>query len=248
MSAALAAMSDIVVVVVVDDDRVVGYASPATERVLGRPASHWSDRTIDEFVHPEDREAMRELFADAPSGRSPEPVRVRAARADGRWADLEATRLEATSPTDDAGAIVVLRDVTALADAERDVARAECDPCASHDAVTGLPDREQPERHLDELAAASLDDLGHLVCDTSGLPSLAAVVGELDQHERCCLADDVEGALAAGDLELHYQPIRDVHSGRIAGFEGLSTRPRRAAITTAWSWEWASNLVSTCFT
>ncbi len=341
LSAALGATSD--VVVIIDDDGVIGYASPAAERVLGRPARQLRDRPVSEFVHDDDRDALFDLLAHVSVGlsaRSPAVVRVRAERADGRWAELEAARLEPVAVAGQTGVMVVLRDVTALVQTERDLdrVRAEYDFVATHDAVTGLPNRAELERRLDELcehdldaargtqmvmakvldvdelrerygahdadavvrmlgrairttvtpgafvavgetgefvvvnapgtspteldelteqltaladqplceriphvelslvvgrtdlvpergAAASVDQLVHAArwasAGSTRSPVVHATPGRDDARERLRLVPDVARAFAADELALHYQPIRDAHSGRVAGFEGL---------------------------
>ncbi|AGB39146.1 bacterio-opsin activator domain-containing protein [Natronococcus occultus] len=72
-------------------DGEVAYASPATDGEFGVPPDAIEDRPIEQFVHPDDREAVDETVsavADRPFGAT-DRVQVRIGRGDGAWRVVE---------------------------------------------------------------------------------------------------------------------------------------------------------------
>ena len=91
----------------------ITYASPAAERVLGYEPEQLGGRAALGFVHPDDREAARRVFAERSGAAGPvEPAGYRVRHSDGSWRDVEVV---ATSGFDDptvATVVLNVRDVT----------------------------------------------------------------------------------------------------------------------------------------
>ncbi|WP_251342197.1 PAS domain-containing sensor histidine kinase [Haloplanus halophilus] len=108
------------VVSVVDADGVVKYQSPSVERVLGYDQEALLDECLLEYVHPEDREAVRHIFAATDSvGTERDSVEHRFRHADGSWVWLE-TRRSPDYDADAGGYVSTSRDVTRRKRTERE--------------------------------------------------------------------------------------------------------------------------------
>lgn len=77
------------VILVVDREGRVDYASPSLERVLGVRPDEQVGRSFLDVVHPEDREAAKDLLAKAFEQEEPVHLEHRSPHKDGTWRDLE---------------------------------------------------------------------------------------------------------------------------------------------------------------
>ncbi len=105
---------------VIDPDGTFGYLPPSTEHVLGyEPGELAGERAFD-YVHPDDREEIRERLGDVVEDPDRSPVvEFRFRHADGSWVVLEArARNLLDDPTID-GVVVYTRDVTERKERER---------------------------------------------------------------------------------------------------------------------------------
>ncbi|ESP87870.1 PAS domain S-box protein [Candidatus Halobonum tyrrellensis] len=102
------------VIIVTNGAGELQYVSPAIESLLGYDADALYGDSLEEYVHPDDRESVFETFADA-RARPDEVVRVsfRARHADGGWRALEGSGVNRLHDRDVGGFLVTLRDVTA---------------------------------------------------------------------------------------------------------------------------------------
>jgi len=144
------------VVLVCDPDGVISYASPAVGDYGYAPEDLTGRRLLD-FVHPEDRGAVRTASrlalgrAEAPASAGRFPARVRAA--DGTWRHVESTVLRyqvpgaalagsggAVPPGRHSQIMVTARDVSDQVALRQQVAH-----LTFHDGLTGLPNRAYVE-------------------------------------------------------------------------------------------------------
>jgi diguanylate cyclase (GGDEF)-like protein/PAS domain S-box-containing protein len=131
------------VVLVCDLEGVISYASPAVGDYGYAPEDLTGRRLLD-FVHPEDRGAVRTASrlalgpAEAPASAGRFPARVRAA--DGTWRHVESTVLRYQVPGRHSQIMVTARDVSDQVALRQQVAH-----LTFHDGLTGLPNRAYVE-------------------------------------------------------------------------------------------------------
>lgn len=123
-------------------DGVIVYASPSSQRMLGRPPEDLVGRPASEICHPDDVAPLLSLKDRKPG----ELVRVtrRLLRADGSYVWVEA--LAQLVPGAQPGALETIsssRDITERQKAEEDLMH-----LATHDELTGLPNRFFLSQHL----------------------------------------------------------------------------------------------------
>lgn len=126
-----------VITLLCDADGRIGYASHATNAILGRDSADLLDTVVFDLIHPDDRAIDQDEFAKLKSHTNSGTETVsRFRHADGSWrylASLGNNRLE-----DEAvgGIVVNLRDVS-----DAFIAQQRLRELASIDALTGLPNR-----------------------------------------------------------------------------------------------------------
>ncbi len=113
--------------IVIEPDGRLRYVNRAVTRILGRDPMEYVGRNVLELVHPDDVElASRALEgSSAATGVQDEPLRVRAAHADGSWRSIE---IVANNLLDDRrvkGIVISARDVTERVRAERALRESE---------------------------------------------------------------------------------------------------------------------------
>ena len=117
-------------ITVIDAEGTVRFQSPSAERVLGFRPEEMVGRNIMEFLHPEDVPmAIGRLGAVVRHPGTIECVRYRARHKDGSWRHLESTGRTVLPDTAAAGAVGIVRDITAQVEAEAALrqAKAEAD-------------------------------------------------------------------------------------------------------------------------
>ena len=98
---------------VLGPDGTIKYESPAFYRLLGWNEAEILGRNAFEFVHPDDRDLVMDVFAEAlRTERESRPVEFRFRRADGSYLTLEAKGVNRLADPLIAGVIVNSRDVT----------------------------------------------------------------------------------------------------------------------------------------
>jgi PAS domain S-box-containing protein len=108
------------VVSVIDADGLVQYQSPSVERVLGYEQGAMTEECLFEYVHPDDRAAVRAIFeTENPVGTERAPVEHRFRHHDGSWVWLE-TRRSTAYDAEAGGYVSTSRDVTRRKRTERE--------------------------------------------------------------------------------------------------------------------------------
>ncbi|GAA0537124.1 PAS domain-containing sensor histidine kinase [Halorubrum ejinorense] len=149
-------------IALVDDEGRFTFVNGASERILGIPPAELVGEISFEYMHPDDREAIRAAFQRAITSDefAEETVEYRHRTADGSWVWLESRMSNLTDEELD-GYVVSSRDVTDRVQAERD--------------------RRETASHLQELAAVSSDALWMFNADWSELlfvnPSYEEIYG-----------------------------------------------------------------------
>ncbi|MEV6306355.1 diguanylate cyclase [Actinoplanes sp. NPDC051861] len=131
-------------------DGTVNYVSPAIRNLSGLDPDKIDVAALRDWVHPEDRADAVRLLQEAPGpGAQLVPAEIRVRAADGTYRWTEATIRDLTSDPDVLGHLINVRDVHDRKTSQQRLAHA-----ATHDALTGLVNREAFGRTLDAACAA----------------------------------------------------------------------------------------------
>jgi diguanylate cyclase (GGDEF)-like protein/PAS domain S-box-containing protein len=168
MTATLPPLADVLTllpdaVCVVDIDGHYLFVSASFERILGYTPGEVLGRRAFEFVHPDDVAATMRQASEVTKGTMQRHFRNRYIHKDGHSVDIQ---WSAHWLPDYGVRIGVGREITELRRAER-----ELEYLASHDALTGLPNRHrlhQELRHQIEIAVQSGGALALLYLDLDG--------------------------------------------------------------------------------
>ncbi|MGD9701321.1 MAG: EAL domain-containing protein [Acidimicrobiia bacterium] len=140
------------IICVVSADGTMRYVSPAGERMLGHRQDAGRPHRFGSLIHDDDREQIVSAFAalvDQPGCTTTAEARIVDDR--GGWHHVEFVATNLLDDEDVRGVVVNVRDVTARAEASRELTWH-----ASHDALTGLANRALLMSRLDECVHASL--------------------------------------------------------------------------------------------
>lgn len=121
-----------------DDSGRILYESPSVEDVLGYPQGGRVGETAFSFVHPEDRERVAKVYAEAMAAEEDvENVEYRMERADGSYVWLESVGRD-VSDTDIEGVVVSSRDITERKEREQELERYQRYVDSTSDIITHL--------------------------------------------------------------------------------------------------------------
>ena len=111
---------------IIGADGRFAFASPSTQRVLGRNPAELLGRDLFELMHPEDADRCRFLLADALS-RPGVPLRAefRYRHADGSWRTIEADGVNRLGEAAVSGVVLSFRDVSARVQAQQALRESE---------------------------------------------------------------------------------------------------------------------------
>jgi len=170
-------------ILLMDPAGTVLYAGPSIREVLGYDLDQFQGRQILAFLHPEDVRRVRRLLADlvkAPGASLTTECRVRHADGSWRWAEGVATNLLHEPAV--AAIVGNYRDITERRRAEERIRHQ-----ATHDALTGLPNR-----------ALLMDRLGHAIARAGrARAGVAVVYADVDHFKR---VNDALGHVAGDRL------------------------------------------------
>ena len=167
----------------VNNDGVVTYATPSTERILGYEPHELEGRSDFTWVSPADRGRMTRVISSRVAPGEPSlPIVISAWHADGNWRDLEviATAVERTGSVE--GVVINAHDVTDQRTLELQLLHQ-----AFHDPLTGLPNRSL---FRDRLVQARSDAEEHQT-------AYGVIFLDLDEFK---LVNDTFGHLAGDQL------------------------------------------------
>lgn len=197
-------------VCVVDADGRFLYASASFERIFGYKPAEVLGRQAFDLVHPDDRAATVEQAALVTGGALQRHFRNRYIHKDGHTVDIQ---WSARWLSEYRVRIAIGREVTELRRAERELERR-----ASHDALTGLPNRHRLEQELQRAVA-------HVARSGDGL---ALLYIDLD----CFKAVNDRGGHVTGDhllREVAYRLQQGLRQGdlvaRVGGDEFVALLP-----------------------
>jgi diguanylate cyclase (GGDEF)-like protein/PAS domain S-box-containing protein len=159
------------------------YASPACGTLLGVDPEHAVGAELLELVHPDEREAV--IDAGAELLERPDvaiTLQFRFAQADGGWRWVEATLTNRLDDPAVSGFVVNSRDITAHVETTQRLAHD-----ASHDPLTGLPNRALLQ---DRLAQAHASAVRHL-------EALAVLYVDVDHFK---MLNDLHGHIVGDQL------------------------------------------------
>ena len=159
------------IVHVQDAQRVIQYISPSVERMLGFAPDEMVNRRGALFVHPDDQDFVRRIYAGEmlqPGATTRTEFRLR--HKDGSWRTVEVFSRNTAGPGQPPYVITYTRDVT-----EQRRMEGELRQLALYDALTGLPNR-----------TLLLDRLGHALARTGegGDAVCALLFLDLDRFKR----------------------------------------------------------------
>lgn len=183
-------------VCVVDAEGRLLFVSASFERIFGYSRDEVLGRHIFELVHPDDRAATREQAEMVMSGALQRHFRNRYVHKEGHSVDIQ---WSARWHAEHGVRIAVGREVTDLRRAER-----ELEHLASHDQLTGLPNRHRLQRELQHAldhAARIGSSLALLYLDLDGFKA-ANDRGGHNAGDRvlCEVADRLQQGIRHGDL------------------------------------------------
>lgn len=183
-------------VCVVDEDAHYLYVSASFQRILGYSPSEVLGRRAFEFVHPDDRIETEQQAREVTSGVFQRHFRNRYIHRDGQVVDMQ---WSASWHPEYGVRIGLGREVTELRRAER-----ELEHLATHDPLTGLPNRHLLQQALERalaLAEGSGDGLALLYVDLDGFKA-ANDLGGHDAGDRLLqvVATRLHRALRQGDI------------------------------------------------
>jgi diguanylate cyclase (GGDEF)-like protein/PAS domain S-box-containing protein len=195
-------------VTVADEKGTITYQSPSVQRVLGYGRQELIDRELYELVHPDDREAVRQMFREATHGNPDQPARLeyRWCHNDGGWRDVETTLTNLLDDPSVRGVVLNTRDVT-----DRTALQAQLTHQAFHDPLTDLANRalfrDRVEHALqrrgapDEPVAVLFLDVDDFktVNDSLGHSAGDQLLTELGGRIRGCLRNADTAARLGGD-------------------------------------------------
>jgi diguanylate cyclase (GGDEF)-like protein/PAS domain S-box-containing protein len=138
-------------IAIADAEGHLVYASPAYGTMLGWDVDEWLGRSLQDQVHPDDWQIVEDGGAEilAEPGASV-TLEFRYAHADGSWRWVDATLTNRLEDPAVRGFVINTRDIT-----DRVLAAEHLAHRATHDALTGLPDRSVLTERLVQAEAAA---------------------------------------------------------------------------------------------
>ena len=199
------------IILIADRCGRIKYASPSVHAVLAVHADHLVGTNMSDLVHPEDIEKTvslesRSVVYTTSTGQN-RILEVRLRHADGRWLNFECIVRDLIQHKNIGGIVYNARDIT-----ERKSAQEKLVFNATHDALTGLPNRvlflgrlqsvvAQMTRHPHLTAAVLFIDIDDfkVVNDCYGHTIGDALIKEVSSRLQSCIRSDGTVARMGGD-------------------------------------------------
>src|SRR5664279_1817923 len=199
------------IILIADPSGQIKYASPSVHAVLALHGDSLSGTNMMDLVHPDDfAKTMSTGSRSVAYGQNPSQnpiVEFRLRRADGSWLYFECVVRNLIQHKNIGGIVYNARDIT-----ERKHAQEQLLFNATHDALTGLPDRalflerlqsvvDRMKRHPHQAAAVLFIDIDDfkVVNDCYGHVIGDALIKEVSNRLRACLRSDGTIARMGGD-------------------------------------------------
>lgn len=189
------------VIVVTDHTGMIAYVSPSVSEVLGYEAGALQGTSPLALVHPDDLPEVQgkaQALWDARSGSL--VVRCRVATADGRYRSMEAALTNLIDDDAVSGITITARDIS-----EQLALQATLTFDATHDPVTGLPNRRVFNDHLASELRSNAEGLALLFADLDGFKAVNDTHGHDtgDELLRLVVAR-LQRAVRDGDVVVRY--------------------------------------------
>ncbi len=195
------------IILIVDPSGQIKYASPSVQAVLALHGSSLAGTNLMHLVHPDDFARTMSTVPRSVAYRQNPIVEFRLRHADGRWLYFECVVRNLIQNENIGGIVYNARDIS-----ERKHAQDQLLFSATHDALTGLPDRalflerlqsivDRMQRHPHEAAAVLFIDIDDfkVVNDCYGHAVGDALIQEVSNRLRACLRGDGTIARMGGD-------------------------------------------------
>jgi diguanylate cyclase (GGDEF)-like protein/PAS domain S-box-containing protein len=160
-------------IAVTDPAGQIVYRNPAARALLGPELRSFGDADWLELVRGEHRRELAEAFREGLHGGTPRPVVAAFGEEDPRWLRLRVVPQLNADGSRTKGVIATVEDVTDQVEAEAQLAAVQDQlrHLATHDPLTGLPNRTALNEELDRLVARharSGEAFAVLFCDLDG--------------------------------------------------------------------------------
>ena len=189
------------IIVVTDADGRISYASPSISEVLGHDPAALRGRSPFDLVHPADLPALEaevQALWEARSGSK--VVRCRVLAADGRVREIEAALTNLIDDSAVAGLTITARDIT-----DQVVLQKRLRHAATHDAVTGLPNRRYFNERLADVLRSRAPVAAVLFADLDGFKAVNDVLGHgAGDLVLRIIGDRLVEAVRAGDVVVRH--------------------------------------------
>jgi diguanylate cyclase (GGDEF)-like protein/PAS domain S-box-containing protein len=195
------------IILIADPSGQIKYASPSVHSILGFHINNLVGSNMMDLVHPDECGETFGIARKAASHHEAPIVEVRLRNADGKWRHFECAVRNLIEHKNIGGIVYNARDIT-----ERKYAQEELLFNATHDTLTGLPNRafflgrlqsvvDRLKRHPDQAAAVLFIDIDDfkLVNDCYGHATGDVLLQEVSHRLRSCVRGEGTVARMGGD-------------------------------------------------